>query len=527
MKKILTLLMFAFLTVTAGATGKQLYLCGDTPAGNGWGHGAANQVAMTYNSETGVNTAEITTTKDTYFCITEGGTEDTDTDWNDFNSNYRYSCSSFKAVRGSYKLEKLGDNSMMLPAGSYKLTIDSENMTMMLSCNTTFTITVYNQDWEQLALYNWGSVSGETLGGWPGVVLYDGTNTVGNENVSVSKEGNVFTVTLSASLLTEHLIINNNNHGKQLADINSIENGSNYTVWETKPTSFSNRFYVINDGDWSVLQLYNWGDGGDVFGGWPGLNIVDGSTSIAKIRNAGTTTDNKTIYEVELGDNTGWKNLILNNKSGDDGEQFDISTNEAPLVSGTYYSTSSKASVSAPSYKLTTANEYTTYVTPDAMNFSGLDVKAYKASSANASAVTLTEVTAVPAGTPLILKGTGTFSVPAIASAEAIEGNLLKAGGVSIGGSDKYDYILKSDALFHRVTTESALAADKAYLHLDGAPVSARSLNIEFEDGETTGIETVNSEEVKVKSYYNLAGQRIAQPTRGLYITNGKKVLLP
>ena len=26
--------------------------------------------------------------------------------------------------------------------------------------------------------------------------------------------------------------------------------------------------------------------------------------------------------------------------------------------------------------------------------------------------------------------------------------------------------------------------------------------------------------------YYNLAGQRVAQPTKGLYIVNGKKVVI-
>ena len=46
-------------------------------------------------------------------------------------------------------------------------------------------------------------------------------------------------------------------------------------------------------------------------------------------------------------------------------------------------------------------------------------------------------------------------------------------------------------------------------------------------DGETTGIADVRGKMEDVRGeYYNLAGQRVAQPTNGLYIVNGKKVIL-
>ena len=50
------------------------------------------------------------------------------------------------------------------------------------------------------------------------------------------------------------------------------------------------------------------------------------------------------------------------------------------------------------------------------------------------------------------------------------------------------------------------------------------------EDDETTGLEAVdvNPETVKegVREYYNLNGQRVMNPTKGLYIVNGKKVII-
>ena len=49
-----------------------------------------------------------------------------------------------------------------------------------------------------------------------------------------------------------------------------------------------------------------------------------------------------------------------------------------------------------------------------------------------------------------------------------------------------------------------------------------------FFDGGTTGIESIaNSQEPMANSqYYNLAGQCVAQPTKGLYIVNGRKVAI-
>ena len=58
---------------------------------------------------------------------------------------------------------------------------------------------------------------------------------------------------------------------------------------------------------------------------------------------------------------------------------------------------------------------------------------------------------------------------------------------------------------------------------------SAPVMNIVFntEGSETTGINTVNGSEFKVNDeYYNLAGQRVAQPAKGLYIVNGRKVVI-
>jgi hypothetical protein len=71
----------------------------------------------------------------------------------------------------------------------------------------------------------------------------------------------------------------------------------------------------------------------------------------------------------------------------------------------------------------------------------------------------------------------------------------------------------------------------RAYFQLKGTAASARAFNIDFGDGETTGIISVNGSGLMVNgsdSCYDLLGRRIeGQPTqKGVYIVNGKKTVI-
>ncbi|MBQ9186273.1 MAG: starch-binding protein [Prevotella sp.] len=69
------------------------------------------------------------------------------------------------------------------------------------------------------------------------------------------------------------------------------------------------------------------------------------------------------------------------------------------------------------------------------------------------------------------------------------------------------------------------LGAFRAYFNVEGAS-QVRQFVLNF-DGETTGIgaSLMNSERVN-NAVYNLNGQRVAQPSKGLYIVNGRKVVI-
>lgn len=92
----------------------------------------------------------------------------------------------------------------------------------------------------------------------------------------------------------------------------------------------------------------------------------------------------------------------------------------------------------------------------------------------------------------------------------------------------KTNYILASDLKFYAVDGTSAMTAGKAYLSI-ARDATSRGIDVVFGDGETTGINMVQGSGSKVQgaeAYYNLAGQRVSQPTEGLYIVNGKKVII-
>ena len=66
--------------------------------------------------------------------------------------------------------------------------------------------------------------------------------------------------------------------------------------------------------------------------------------------------------------------------------------------------------------------------------------------------------------------------------------------------------------------------ANKAYLAVPTSVVSARS-GFAFDD-EATGISQIENGKLKMENYYDLQGRKVSKPGKGLYIVNGKKVVI-
>ena len=73
----------------------------------------------------------------------------------------------------------------------------------------------------------------------------------------------------------------------------------------------------------------------------------------------------------------------------------------------------------------------------------------------------------------------------------------------------------------------SSTATIKAFHAYLSGEVGARASMISFDDEDVTGINEIERmRNVENEKFYNLNGQQVAQPTRGLYIVNGKKVVI-
>ena len=182
---------------------------------------------------------------------------------------------------------------------------------------------------------------------------------------------------------------------------------------------------------------------------------------------------------------------------------------------------------------------FATYCPTVDVDFTTLpDLKAYIASGFNreTSAVTMTRVYDVPAGTGLVVKGpAGMHEVPQSPSA-SIYSNLLRGSTIdrnlSATAGGYVNYVLGKigdEVGFCLVPAEGmTLAAGRAYLTMPGETAASRSaLNLRFDDEEeATGVSDVERQENGVSTVYDLQGRRVEQPRSGLYIRGGKKVII-
>jgi hypothetical protein len=146
----------------------------------------------------------------------------------------------------------------------------------------------------------------------------------------------------------------------------------------------------------------------------------------------------------------------------------------------------------------------------------------------------------VPANTGVMVSSTtsGAHTITLAAGGTSVLGtdNLLKpSGDAGITAAN----MTEADTKFYRLTMHNGseigfwwgaadgaafdLAANKAYLAVPNSAQLSREA-LWFGD-DVTAIETVKAEKAN-NEYYNLAGQRVANPTKGLYIVNGKKVII-
>ena len=182
---------------------------------------------------------------------------------------------------------------------------------------------------------------------------------------------------------------------------------------------------------------------------------------------------------------------------------------------------------------------YATYSSEFALDFSNTDNITVYTAKANGTSVKLTEVSdgIVPAYTGVVLYANGGASAP-VPVATSTSGTTwtdnemvanVKRAIVKLAGADgKTNYILSNETDgvgFYKAAANGAyLPANRAYLSTT-ATATGNAPFLGFDEG-TTGIVNVNGETITNNQYYTLDGRRVENPSNGIYIVNGKKVVV-
>ncbi len=160
-------------------------------------------------------------------------------------------------------------------------------------------------------------------------------------------------------------------------------------------------------------------------------------------------------------------------------------------------------------------------------------VKAYTLTYAGGNVVTAAQVEGtIPANTPVLLNGSGEVTFTGSGAVDADATNVAGAltGVFQSAYVPQNSFVLQrqdENVGFYKVDADNKIKATpfRAYLT---ASSSARCLNIQFEE-ETTSINDkirAKSEKMANSSYFDLQGRRVEQLKSGIYVKNGKKIVV-
>ena len=176
------------------------------------------------------------------------------------------------------------------------------------------------------------------------------------------------------------------------------------------------------------------------------------------------------------------------------------------------------------------ADGYSTYCSENRLDISKTTgVTAYIVNNVTETTVELQEVSVIPAETGFILKGTGNALYDLYkteSAADDVSGNQLHGTLTELSApANTFALSTKKGVTgFYPVNTGLMIPAHKAYLTVSGNNNLARALVF---DGKTTGIMNADSHvDVIPSEYYSIHGIKVERPTKGIYISNGKKVVI-
>ena len=180
--------------------------------------------------------------------------------------------------------------------------------------------------------------------------------------------------------------------------------------------------------------------------------------------------------------------------------------------------------------------KYATVAFPFATKVATEGVKAYYTTGAADGMITLVEYPEgiIPANQGALLynaKGTTTANLTIEATSNTVENNILMPTTAKRSGFTANDtYVLAKNAAGEAAFLKNGLTvvpANKAYVATGNIPAGSSSNVLNFNFGQTTGINGVVAADKAGVQYFDLQGRRVLYPAHGIFVTNtGKKVFV-
>ena len=177
---------------------------------------------------------------------------------------------------------------------------------------------------------------------------------------------------------------------------------------------------------------------------------------------------------------------------------------------------------------------YSTYAAYYPVNYAELGLKAYAVKlNAAKNGVEFTEIPGVvPAGVPVLLKGTADaeYALNKAAGWSSVSTDLKASDGTATSTDKTAVYGLATvngQDGFYKALNGKTIPAKCAYLEVEKSASPAKFYSLGDHSGSTTGITSVKNEAAGNNApMYNLAGQLVDKDYKGIVIKNGKKIVL-
>ncbi len=407
------------------------------------------------------------------------------------------------------------EGSLLMPSSLNSWAISGDNVITFEKINNyEFTITLLKTDYPTIA--NTDLEFKLYVGEWESKWVGPWTADEGGNILSTTANNTVNTNSAPNFLISK---IGNDAIGVQIYVKWTYHENYNDNKWQFAVTAAKiEKEYTIAfvNNDWSQVQCYSWANDHYFLRAWPGETL------------SGTNG----VYVKKFYANSDAK-VIFNNKVNNEGVQ----TSDLALVDNGVYN----ASGLVGNQTIALSNDFGTYSSDYPLTFpeGDQDIQAYTATyNSGTGKIQMSRVTGVvPAKTGLFLakKISGNASIqvaPCATVSAAVSGNQMKPGtGVVPSGENCYALVKRTVGEsvtygFVKITESPEIPVGKAYL--DASSAYAPELGFFMDDDETTTIYSLGIEQNDVENgvMYNLAGQRVEQPTKGVYILNGKKVII-